>query len=199
LARATHPVEVLLERCAPGDDLLKHPRDEAKLGLHAGRDDNRPAAAIRDDCAGVDHVFAIADRQLPFGKRGGVLVDRQRLASQGSLLDLQVDRLDKPGIGGNTVAGPQHDHVAWHQVTRRDLDLVTIAQHGGGRRGQLAQRLDRTLGAVFLHKAEQHCEQHDDRNDNRLDSMAQEGRERGSGEQDEDQNVAELLEQHDPR
>ncbi len=82
-----------------------------------------------------------------------------------------------------------------HQVARRDLDLFPVAQHGGRRRRHLAQRFDGPLGAVLLHKAQQHGEQHDDGDDHRFDAVPQQQRERRGNQQDQDEHVLELLQQ----
>ena len=60
-----HPIEVLLQRRLAGLDGLQQLRDLAELGLHAGGDDQRPAAAVGGGGAGVDHVLPIGYRQFP--------------------------------------------------------------------------------------------------------------------------------------
>ena len=113
--------------------------------------------------------------------------------------NLQIDGLDQPGIGGNSVARPQEHDIARHEVARRDFALLPIAQDGRRGRGHPAQRLDGALGAVFLHKAQEHRKQHDDGDGDGFDAVPEKGGERRRDEQDDDQHILELLEENRPR
>ena len=98
-------------------------------------------------------------------------------------------------VGRTAIAGGEQDHVAGHQVARRDAGLLAVAQDGGVGRGHALQGLDRLLGAVLLDEAEHHREEHDDRDGDRLDLVAEEGRQDGGADQDQDQGVLELPDQ----
>ena len=66
------------------------------------------------------------------------------------------------------------------------------------RRGHLAQRFERALGAILLHEPEQHGEQHDDRDDHGLERVAHQPGQGGRDEQDDHQDVLELVDQRVP-
>ena len=88
-------------------------RDRAvRGGAHAGGDHDRPGVP-RDDRA------ALEQHAGPLGVGGGdridLLVDRQRLAGQQRLVDLEVLGHQQPGIGGHHVGRRQVDDVAGTQ------------------------------------------------------------------------------------
>ena len=99
--------------------------------------------------------------RLGAGVRARLLLHRHRLAGERRLLDLEVDGLDEPGVGGDPVARVSRIDVAGHQLARRDLVLLAVAQDGRGGGGHLPQRLHAPLGAVLLDEAQQRREQHD--------------------------------------
>ncbi len=128
-----------------------------------------------------------------------MLLDGHRLAGQRRFLDLQVDRVDHPRVGGHAVAGVEQDDVAGHDVPGRDLALVAVADDRCRRRGHPPQRFCRALGAVLLREPEQDGEQHDGRDGDRLGGVAEDGGERRGDEEDDDQDVLELLREDRPR
>ena len=97
-------------------------------------------------------------------KAAGVFFHCDRFASQRGFFNLQIYRFEQTGIGGHAVTGMQENHIARHQLTRRDFDFRSIAQNGCGGRRHLLQRFNRAFGAIFLNKAQQNREQHDHRN-----------------------------------
>ena len=169
--RLAHPVEVLLQRRLAGLHRLQHAGDLAEFGVHAGGGHHGQPPAIGGHGAGIDQVLAVAERQFPVGQRGGVLLHRDGLAGERGLLDLQVDRLHQACIRRHDVTRAQQNHIARRQVARRDFHFLAVPEDSCGERGHTPQRLDRALGAVFLHKAQQHRKQHDDGDGDGFDAV----------------------------
>ena len=99
---------------------------------------------------------------------------------------------EQAAVGGDAVARAQADDVARHQLARRHDGLHAVAQRSRRRRRHLAQRRQRPLGPVLLGESQQHGEEHDDGDDHGLERVAQEARDDGGGEQDQDERVLEL-------
>ena len=137
--------------------------------------------------------------KIAAGQGRGLLLDRDRLAGERGLVDLEINGLDQPGVGRDPVAGGQSDNVAGDELAGRDVSLLPIPQHGGGGRGHLAQGLDGPLGAILLHKPEEHGEEHDHGDHQRLEAVPEERRERHRDEQDDNQDVLELRREDLPR
>jgi hypothetical protein len=197
--RGADAVEVLLQRRARGLHRLEQPGDAAEFGRHAGGHDQAAAAPVGGDRPGVGHVPAIAERQLRVGERAALLLDRLGLAGERGLVHLQVDDLDQARVGRQAVAGAQQHDVPGHQLPRRDLGLLAVAQGGGGGRGHAVQRLDGALGAELLRERQQHGEEQDGGDGHRLDFVAEDRGDGRGGDEDEDEDVLELLEQDPPR
>ena len=100
---------------------------------------------------------------------------------------------------GTRAPASRRTHVARHQLARRDVLLLAVAQHGRHGCGHSAQPLDGALGAVLLHEAEHHREEHDDRDGDGLQGVAQQRGEADGDQQDQDQDVLELREEEAPR
>ena len=188
------PVEALLQRRPRRLDRRQHPGDGAELGTAAGRDDEGAAPAVGDRRAGIDHARAVSDRQGSRPHRRARLLDRQRLARQGRLLEREVDRLAEPSVGRNPVSRPQLNEVARDELAGGHVAFPAGADDGRSRRSQLAQCFHGSLGAVLLDEPEQGREHDDHRDDDRLRRVAENRRQSRADEQDQDQNVLELLE-----
>ena len=137
-------------------------------------------------------------RQVRIGHRGGRLLHGERLAGERRFVDGEIHRRGRADVGGHAVPGAEHDRVAGHELARRHLRLDAAAQHVRQRRGHLAQRFERALGAILLHEPEQNREQHDDRDDHGLERVAHHPGQRGRDEQDDHQDVLELVDQRVP-
>ena len=196
--RAAHFVQVLLERRPAGFDRIQHAGDLAELRVHPRRDHDAAAAAVGHRRPGKRDVGAIAEGRVRVGQGIRLLLDWQRLAGQRGLLGLEVDGFGQTQIGGHLVAGPQQNHIAGHEVARRDLDFLPLPQHAGQRRGQPPQRLQRAVGAVFLHESEPYGKQHDDRDGDGLNRVPQAARQHRGQQQNDDQDVLELGQQQSP-
>ncbi len=191
-------IEVLLERRAAGVDAVHHRGDLAELRRHTGGDDHGPATSVGSAGTRIDHVAAIADRQLRLCERGGRFFNRQRFAGERGFINGEIDRLEHAGIGGDAIARADHQHVAWHQFSGGEDHFLAIAHRARGRRGHLPQCLERPAGAVFLDEAEHHREQHDDRDDHGFERVAEETGHDRRAEQDQDQHVFELIHERLP-
>ena len=83
-----------------------------------------------------------------------VLEHRLALAGQRRLGDRERRRLDQPGVGRDRVALGEQQHVAGHDLGRRDPLLAPVAHDPRRRRRHPLQRRDRLLGARLLDVAE---------------------------------------------
>jgi hypothetical protein len=139
----------VLQRAVLATSALRERRDVAEAGLHAGRGRDRLGGAPGHERAGED---------LPLG------LDRPRLARERRLVDAQIRRRHKVGVGGDAVAGLEQQHVAGHHVLADDLHRVAVAAHVGVAGQHPPQRCDRPLGAVPLGEREDRVDR-DDRGD----------------------------------
>ena len=136
----------------------------------------------------------------PVGQRRGLLLDRQRLAGQRRLLDLQVDGLDEPRVGRDAVAGlragrrrrararaPARPPLAVAQDGRRRAPPSRAAPRSRARRGTPARSraatANSTITAITIASV----------------PWPSADREADRDQQDEDQHVLELLEEQLPR
>ena len=92
------------------------------------------------------------------------LADRNGLAGEGGLLDLQARVVDYPAVCGNSVAGLEQYNVANDELLAVNGDYFPAAQHLGRRRRHLLQSLYRLFGLVLLINA-QHGIYNDDKED----------------------------------
>jgi len=94
---------------------LQHLRDQADLGVHAGADDQSPAATVIDQRAHEGRVFLVAQRDVLLEVDVGVFFGGGGLAGERRFVDAQVHRLHQPHIGGHKVAGFEQDQIAGHE------------------------------------------------------------------------------------
>lgn len=161
-------------------------------------DDDSGALPGEHERRRIGHAGAVAERGV--GRHGALaLLGRNRFAGERGLLDQQPARADQTEIGRNAVSGLDHDDVAGHEVGHRYRDPAPVAQRGGLRRHELADRAQRLLGLAFLDMADDRVDQHHRGDDARIDGVAQHGRSDGGGEQDVDQRVVELREKAEQR
>ena len=167
-----HPgelAELALQRGLAVLGLGQRVGDLAHLAVHAGGRDHRNAAAVSHAGTHVDHVLPVAQRHV-LRLRGQVdrvdeLRHRHRLARERRFLDLETGALDQPPVGRHRISRLQQHHVAHHQLlAAHDLHLA-VAQHLGGRRRHLLQRLDGALGLVLLIHAQHGVDQHHGQDD----------------------------------
>ena len=138
--------------------------DMADLGGESGRDDHGPGATGGHVRAGVDHVAAIGERRVR-RQRTQVLGDRDRLARQRGLGDLQGGAFDEPRIGGDGVAGLEQQEIAGNDVARLDecFRVLPAARAPYGSRAGGAP--ERSLRPPFLESADDGVQEDDDEDD----------------------------------
>ncbi len=114
-----------------------------------------------------DHVGPVAERRVrPTRPQLDALRDRQALARQRRLGDLERRRRQQPPVGGHDVARLDRDDVARDELLRRDLHELAVAAHARLDDHHLLQRRDR-LGRLALlaqpeHGVEQRQEEQDE-------------------------------------
>ena len=82
------------------------------------------------------------------------LRDRQALAGQRRLGDLERRRLEQAPVGRDDVAGLDRDDVAGHELLGRQLDELPVAAHARLDDHHLLERGDRRRRLAFLVQAE---------------------------------------------
>ena len=155
--------------------------DAADRGVGADRVDLRDADALGHDRA----------RAQPRRRRARQPRNRDRLAGQQRLVDVQVAILELR-IGGDAIALVQHEQVADHDLAPGNAQFAAIADHQRARRGQVAQRFERALGAAFLHQGDADDDEHEREQEHRLGAVAEREVERTGAEQHQEHR----LEQH---
>ena len=123
--------------------------DAAELGAGAGGDDDAAAAARVHDGAHQRAPGQLGQRGAR-RHRGGVLVDRQRLAGQHRLVAFQTGHRQQPDVGRDDAAQAQLDQVTGDQAGDIDLDRVAVAHHHGLVADLRMQRLGGLLGPVLV-------------------------------------------------
>ncbi len=159
------PCEPALNRRAFGLRFFDEMRNAAEFGLGARRDDHAKAAAARHGRALEQHRCALGDPRI-FGGRPGRLVDRHRLARQRRLVGRETRGLHDAQVGGDRVAGFDEEHVARHEVLRREYARVTVAPHARRCPTERTQCLDRSCCPDFGDETNERVEREnrDDRN-----------------------------------
>ena len=168
------------------------------LGGHPGRSDEDFDASARHDRVHEHHV-------VPFGQYR-LVVDRRRQLGHRLRFPGQrgfghfgaVCREDAP-VGRDAVAGFEQQQVARNQARCFDLAHLAAAAHAGGWRQHVLEGGQRGFGAVFLEETEGRVEQDHDPDDDGVLDLADRAGEDRSAEQDDDQGIAELVEELQPR
>jgi hypothetical protein len=188
------------------DQEPKLPGSTGKLGLRwacGQARGNIPEGGVSPDrlddrCASATHYRGA--KEYPAGAPGAgrrlgclarLLFDRQRLAGECGLLNMQVSCLQQARIRGDQIPGGQPDDISGHQFPPRDLDPDPIPEDH--RRGghALSKPLHRPLGSMGLHEIEHYTEQHQRDDDAGVHPFAQEGRGQGGDQQDDHQGIEE--------
>ena len=145
--------------------VLEHVRDVADLGRHPGRgDDEQPVPR-------VTFVFMkTMSVRSPSGVSGALdrvhrLRDRQALARQRRLGDLERRRLEQPPVGGDDVAGLDRDDVAGHELRRIELDELPVAANARLDEHHLLERRDGGGRLPLLLQAEERVEDGEEEDD----------------------------------
>ena len=191
-------VEVNLQGGFGGLDRLEQLGNLAELRLHCRRDHQSPSTTVCGHRPCISHVSSISERCSRVVERARLFGDRHRFSGQSCLLDLEVDRLHEPHVGGYPAARFDEDNVPGNQVTRGNLPFLPIAQHSRCRRGHFPQRLNRALGSVLLDETKAHGKQHDNCDGESFETVTQEGRKTRGKQENEDQDVLELIKKDRP-
>ena len=168
-------------------------RNPAHLGARARRRDERPPTAARDAGSGEGHRHPLGKRRGG-GDRVHVLRDRDGLAGQRRLVELEPLCRDESRVRGDAIALAKDDEVARNERFGGSTHLLPVANDRGGRLDGAAQRKHGPLRARLLEESE-HGVQDDDRRDrHRLQLLADRQRDGGSAQKERDEWVDELAE-----
>jgi len=88
------------------------------------------------------------------GTRHDTLPARCGLSRQAALVDLEVDGSKQAHVCRDTVAGGEGDEVAWDDLIREKVYLLSIADDVAVVRDELVERLERLFGTSFLYEAD---------------------------------------------
>ncbi|COT77143.1 Uncharacterised protein [Mycobacterium tuberculosis] len=101
----------------------------ALLSVRTHRGHHRDRGAGHDGRPGIEHAatFDQVDTRRGFDLFG----HRQRLTGERGLVDLHVDLLNHPGVGGNHLVGPHLDDVAGTQLLGADFDVPRLVVRAG--------------------------------------------------------------------
>ena len=156
------------------------PRDDrAEGGSASGLDRKNLRRAALHRSAEVDRVGASGDGRLR--RNGpGLLLDGEGFPGQAGLVDQKVLGLDHEPVGGNEIAGREHDDVAGHDGARRDGLFKAVAEHTACQCQAALELLDRGRRPVLLIEAKQRTAEHDRQNDACIDPLPQRQRNHGA-------------------
>ena len=119
----------------------------------------------------------------------GELLNRQRLARECRLLDVEIARFQYHGISRHKVAGGETDEVAGHYVAARDF-LPRLVATDSGRQGNLfAQSSNGLIRADRLHALNRGADRDDQTDHNGARNLAQPCRNQGRYQQNQRQRI----------
>ncbi len=176
-------------------DSLDHRRDVAELGAHAGFDNHRRASPVGDRRAHEDHVDLVSHGSIELCQRTGRFLDGHRLTGECRLLDLEVDRFHQATIRRDPGAHFEQDDVAGNQVGGRDLANVAVAADAHGRHCQLLEGGHRPLRPVLLDEPQRGVQHDDGQDHDGVLKVAQESRDDGGDNEDDDHDAGQLFPQ----
>ena len=134
----------------------------------------------------VDHAGAVGDAGV-LRAGGGVLRHRGGLPRQGAFQRRQARGLEEAGVRAHGVPGGQHEHVARHEVTRRDDFLGPAAAYPHAESRELPQRVHGALGASLLERSHDGVRQEDREDDGGVGAFPQRQRDGRGDEQQVDE------------
>ncbi len=163
-------------------------RGRAEPRVFADRDHDGPAGA-RDDVAPFE------EDAVRFGVGVGPLGNRQRLAGQRRLTDLQPGAIEQPGVGSDAIAGRQRQDVARHHIADRHGQRRTVAQDASVAGAHARQRLGRHADFALLPDTGRHVHADGQGDDGRVERLAEHEGQAGAAGEDARDRCAELIEQ----
>ena len=113
-------------------------------------------------------------------------------AGQCRFFDAQLARFEQAQVGGDFVAGAEQHDVADHELFRRDLAALTVAQHRRVEREHVADGVQRTFRLAFLDHADDGVDEHHADDHAAIHPMGEQGRDRCRDQQHVDEDVVEL-------
>jgi hypothetical protein len=163
--------------------------DPAQLGADAGRGDLAARRAAHHQRARVRHGRRAFRARMLFHRRG--FAREQRFVHGERVV------LEQPHVRGHAVAFAQQHHVAAHHLGPGNAALDPVAHDQRARAREVAQRLQRALGAPLLHHRD--GDDHDDggREHQRLDAIPQQQVDRGRPDEQEEHRLAQHV-GHEP-
>ena len=196
---APETLDLALERRRPLARFAHELADAPQLGGAAGRRDDPEAAAGDHRGAEVGHGPPLGERGL--GRQPGrlVLLDRLALARQRRLGHAEGGRPDQPAIRGNLGSRLEHDHVAGHQVGRRQAGDPAVAPRQGVGDRERPQPGQRPTGVPLGAEADAGVEHEGDEDRHRFHALAEERGDGGGGQEEQHHQAAELPERQSPQ
>ena len=147
---------------------------------------------------GVGHVPPVGQHRV-VGQHGGRLLDGQRLAGEGRLVDPQVPGAEKPQVGRHLVPGLQQDDVSGHQVLGGDHQAFSLAQNGGLGGDRPGEGGDGTGGLGLLDEADEGVDENHQKDDAGIHPFRNEAGDQARRDQNVDEGLMELeKKQHPP-
>ena len=172
-------------------DLVDHLPDPAEFGHVAGADDNAHRTAVCDQCAGIDHVFPVAQRRIHLD-RLDILGDGMRFAGQRRFIDGKAVDVDQADIGGHPVTGSEHDDVTRNEVFTENGHALAVPDDSRFKGEHFADGFKRAFGLAFLYEADDRVDQDDPKDDTGIDPVPQQAGNERRNEQHIDQDIVEL-------
>ncbi len=123
---------------------------------------------------------------------------RYRLSGQGSLIDLEVELLDEPHVGGHLVARMDQYHVSWYHFPGGHPSLLTFSKDHRFGGSHLLESFKCAFGPVLLEKAEDRGHEDDSHNGHGVEYLADENRDQRRGQEKQNKKVLELVEEDEP-
>jgi hypothetical protein len=124
----------------------------------------------------------------------------QRFTGERGLGSFECGAFQHARVSSHRVAGREHQHVARHEVARRDELLPPIAQYAGAQGGEFAQRLHRTFGPAFVPGTKERIHEHNDEDHAGVTCPADGSGNACGDEQEIDKRIGELADENgDPR
>jgi len=188
--------EALLEGCLDFLLFLEQGGDLPQFRVHPRSDDHAGAPAVGHDGALEDHVRAVSQGKHLLVQCPGVLIHGNRLAREGRLLDFEDSRFREPHVRRDNDPRVQQHQVPGDNLRAGDGSDLSVAKdpHDGG--GHLLEGLHGLFGTVLLGHADGGVQQDDEQNGDGVGRFAEQTRNHGRRDQDEDHEIPELIDKH---
>ena len=193
------PLDLPLERGGPlsgeGDQLA----DPAQLRRQAGRGHDRHPASGDHRGPEVHHRASVGERRLGGEASVGVLVDRHALAGQGRLGGAETAAPDEPRVCRDMSSRLEDQQIAGNHLGGADPDDVPLPPYEGLRHRQGAQLRQRDAGPPLGEEPEPGVEEERGQDRERFDALPEGTCDDRSGQEEQDDETAELGEHETPQ